>query len=440
MSRERLGRIPALEDATRASVPSSRAEPPPPPRHRRHRQPRLRRSSTLASLALVGALASLSACGPSGGPGGKTPTGDGILGPLALETFHQDRYAIGGKWFQYSPDGHVLTPYPDSYILRLGDEDPPRYVGLRVISYYDSSTSDSGLFTLGFAYWDGSAWGPEIEWVSPRNVKSTGPLCVDVLAREERDCAGDDWHLNLRTFSSLSTLSRIVVNNAGLFLRSHPGTNEGQVHVAKLAGKETLSGLPNPSSIRDLEDVPRTSWQGSDWDFSRFAANVPEAGLLLGRRFVDEGFVGRDDVYFLVNGRFTLARFQVKPKVDGDPSEGLVFTVSTTPIDRNDDSISTDVDVRTIEVAAPAVGEVVYLSFDSEDLLANPARVGDARWPHAAPANLFWDLALERLDDGALRFVISPASGVLNGTDLLGSQAMTPFEDAWPPLSTEPLE
>lgn len=390
--------------------------------------------------ALVGA-AGLMACSPGTGPGGGGPSGDGTLGPVALERFQQDRYAIGAKWFQYSPEGHVLTPYPDAYVLRLGDEDPPRYVALRILSYYDRSTGESGLFTLALAEWDGSAWGAEEEWVTPRNVKAGGPLCVDVLARKERDCGGTDWHLNLRTFSSLSTLSQIVVNNAGVFLRSHPGADAGQVHVAKLAGQETLSGLPAPSSLRDLDDGPRSSWQDSDWDFSRFAANVPERGLLLGRRFVDEGFRGRDDVYFLVNGRFTLARFTVRPTVEGDPETGLTFTLSTVPIERGETSITTlDVDVRTVEVPAPPVGEVRYLSFDREDLLADPARVGEARWPHEPPPGLFWDLALERLEDGALRFMLSPASGLLNGTDLLGAEAMSPFEDAWPPLSTEPVE
>ncbi len=389
-----------------------------------------------AVVLLVGAAA---ACAPTGvrpedpdaGPGG-----DGRTGPVAIDaSWLQDRYAVMGRWYDYESVSHLITPRPYSWILAEGQGDAARYAAFRIVSYYDENTSEPGLITLALSTWNGASFDAEQEWTASANIKTTDePLCVDVFARVEVDCTGTTWQLMLRMYKDMAPLSVIVIKDPGIFLRSWSGRPDlGDVRVARFDITD-LSVLPAPSTIAALVEEPAADdWVTTDWDFGAFATNLPQNGMVLGDRFVDEGFVARDDTYFFANGRFTISKLTVKPQADGDVSAGLVFRVGGSALVREDFSIEEFPALRDVDVAMPAVGEIVYLSFEQEDLLAPAADTADSSWPFLPPDGSRWDLALERVDDDTARLIVSPAAAVWDSRPYLCDPTDPPPPDDLPP-------
>lgn len=358
------------------------------------------------------------------GPGGPRSA------PIDFLSFVHDRPAIGGDWYDYDEaGGHLIEPLPRVYLVQEGLEPDARYLALRVASYYDPNTAESGRFTLAYRRYTGG-WSAEEEWLTPRNVKDDGPLCVDLFAKAERDCASDAWQLQLRAARWLALEGPIVVARPTLRVRSAHGLSAaGDVLVATLQ-RETLASLPAPA-LAVLDDGPQPSWTDTDWDRTRYAVDLPERGMAIGARFVGDGFTATGDVWFLLNARRSLVRFQVRPTTEGAPEEGLTLSFSRATVDIADDTVPLEV-AAPVErhVELPAAGERRYLSFEEDALVVEHAGA-----LHEVPEENQWDLALVRADDGAVRVLLSAGAAVYNASARDGA---TTLEDAALPERSTP--
>ncbi len=384
--------------------------------------------SSVVVVVLGGALA----CVPTP-PSDDAGPGEARTGPIDFLRMVHDRPAVGGDWYDYDEaGGHIIAPLPQVYVLREGHDEGARYAALRVVSYYDPDTADSGRFTIALRAYDGAAWLPETEWLTSRSVKDGGPLCLDLFSKSEPDCASALWQVQLRATRWLALEGPIVVARPSLQVRSAHGlAGAGDVVIATLAERPSLSGLPQPTSIEDLDDGRQSSWSSSEWDRARYAPDLPERGMAVGARFVDDGFVGNGDVWALLNARRSLVRFQVRPASDGDPDAGLVFTFNKVAVDISDDTIPLEVPAsRDVSVPVPGVGARTYLSFEADDLVTE-AGAG----LHDVPAENQWDLAVVRADDGVVRLVVSAGAAVYNLTRRDGAAT---FTDAVLPERTTP--
>jgi hypothetical protein len=388
--------------------------------------PRMRPGSVgVRPLRVASALLALAALGCERPPlvPPVTPPPPGRVGPLALELFTQDRPAIGGKWYDYDPDGHTLAPKPEAWIVREPAGTDFRHAAFRILSVYEEDRAESGLFTLGVALHDGGAWGPERTWAAPRNVKDTGPLCVDLFragtaAGDDVDCAGDGWQLRLTMQNRLSTLAGIAVGEPALFVRSVAGTSAfGAARIARVEGS-SLSSLPDPAALSALDDEPPASWDDTEWSFQRFAPDLPEAGMAVGPRLVEEGFVGRPDVLWLMTARFELVRLRVVPVTDGEVATGLRVTWSAASVDRQDWSAPEEMPApRTIDIAMPAAGDAAWLSFAAASLVPDAVHLEGVSWPFSPPRSTRYDLAVERSPDrDRVRLLLSPGAAIFNAT------------------------
>lgn len=393
---------------------------------------RLVLAGVLVGVLVVPCLSLLGCPRPPVGPPANDPPPEGRVGPLALELFTQDRPAIGGKWYDYNPDGHTLDPKEQAWILRDPslDEAAPRHVAFRIVSVYEPDRAESGLFTLGLAVHDGSSWGPESTWSAPRNIKDTGPLCVDLFdvvqtggtgPGADVDCASDGWQVRLALQSRLSPLAGIAVADPSVFVRSVAATDAfGSITVARLDGVTTLDGLPDPTTLAVLDDAPAASWDSTDWAFERLASDLPQAGMAVGPRVTGEGFVATGDVYWLMTSRFDLVRFTVAPIVEGDVEAGLRFTFSAVEADREDWSVPKAMPApTTVDVPMPARDGASWLTFTTPSLLPAAEHLEGTGWPVAPPKTTRFDLELQRIVvDGvdSVRLLVSPAACVLNAT------------------------
>ena len=284
---------------------------------------------------------------------------------------------------------------------------------------YEPDAVESGRFTFGIASWDGAAWSTEEEWLTPRNMKDED-LCLDVFARTEIPCADTTWQLRLAEFQYLSPLSGFSAQNLGLFARGWAGRADlGDVRLARLDDVPALAALPDPTPLAELADAPAASWQTTDWAFEQLAPDLPEAGMALGRRFVDDGFVGRDDVYFMLATRYDVVRFTVRPITDGDPGAGLRIAFATIQVEFDDMSMPKAIPEPTeVDVAMPEPGAVTWLTFKEPTLLSPADDVADAVYPFVRPKSSRFDLAVERLPDGTARLLMSPGTCVINASQL----------------------
>lgn len=391
--------------------------------------------ASIVTLALIGTT--LIACPrPPVGPPDDQPPPAGRVGPVAIETFTQDRPAIAGKWFDYNPDGHTLTPKSQAWIVRTL-EDEPRHIALRIIDIYESDAAESGLFTFSLATFDDATgtWGAESEWVTPRNVKLTGQLCVDLFAHSELPCDDNDaWQLRLALFQYLSTLAGLAVAEPGVFVHDAHARVARVDDVADLAA--LAAAVPDPRTLTELVDAPSSSWNGTDWQFASLAPDLPVAGMAVGPRFVDDpddAYVGRDDVYWLITARFDLVRFTVRPETDGDRSSPLIVSAASVEVDRDDFTAPEAMPAASVyTVTMPAPGDGAWLTFDetssagADTLNVSPDFLVDAAWPHAPPKTTRFDLAVERTLDGSVRLLVSQGAALLNATQLGLDEAVPP--------------
>lgn len=390
------------------------------------------RSSLVALVAIVAIVVSSLACErpPIGAP--DEPPPPGRVGPIALETFTQDRPAIAGKWFEYDPDGHTLTPKDEAWVLRASTGE---HAAFRITDIYESDAAESGLFTFGVSTFDAASatWSAEAEWVTPRNIKTTGQMCVDLFAQTELACDDDvAWHLRLALFQYFSPLAGIAVAEPGVFV------HDGFALVARVDGMADLAALaaavPDPAALEELDDQNATSWQSTDWAFDKLAPNLPRAGMAIGQRFGDArqaDDAGEADVYWMMTARFDLVRFSVQlgdGDADGD-GDVVDVTFSSVEADREDwTAPDTMPEPTSVTVPVPAAGDGTWLTFTTPDLLLEPDNLVDTSWPHAPPKTNRFDLAVEHAPDGAVRILVSPGAAVLNATQL-------GLDDLVPPVS-----
>jgi hypothetical protein len=335
---------------------------------------------------------------PVGGPGPAPAEGRATVD---LPRFLQDRPAIGGKWYEYSVDGHVLEPKSEAWILETSAGE---HVAFRITSIYDDATGDSGVFHFDVAPRLGDAWGDTVVVVAGGNVKE-GNTCLDLVAAAagdtaDRACDGPEaWHLRLVSQSRLSVFAGIAVAEPAIFL--HDG-----VRVARFDGV-ALTNLPAPATIAVLDESPR--FESTDWQFDRFATDLPEAGQALGAlpRIVD-------NTWWAYTSAFRLARFTVS-ETDANTWR---FAVAVHAVETADQTVSAD-DVADVEGVGAAIDVdvdvstlPVYLGFRDEGLVVvDGAEVGPVR-----PGNTRrWDLAIV---GDPLRVLVSPATAVINGTAL----------------------
>lgn len=382
---------------------------------------RTRRWPSELLLACLSFVIAASACAPD------AESLDDEGAPLDLLAFATDAPAVGDRWYEYDGATHVLTPKAERYVVREGADEAARFAAVAIVSYYDRDTAESGRFTVEHARFDGAAWTAPAEHVTSRNVKSDGPVCLDLFASAstiEVSCDDDGgWQVKLLTAPFLVLEGPLTVQSPAVRFRERGAP----VVVATLAG-EGLADLPDPSSLRELEDRPPSGWTTPEWDRSRLAPDLPRAGRLLGARFLDEELRGRGDVYFLAGTSRALARVTFAPEHEGDSSGGVIVRYAVAPLDFTDGSAGAFADADE-QVVTLADGQVRLLRFDVDDGLAvvpnDPGRT-------AAGA---WDLALSRDEDGLPSFALSSAAALLNHTAASGEDASA-FDDAMPPLRT----
>ena len=389
-------------------------------------------SALLACVAVAGVSA---ACvRPPVGPPPPPPPAQGRIGPLAFETFVQDRPAIAGKWYDYNVDGHTLDPKPQAWVLSDHSTGVARYAAFRIASIYEPDTGDSGLFTLEIARFDAasSAWSPLQTFTASRNVtKTETPACVDLFggasatAAVDVDCAGDAWQVRCETFQYFSPLAGITVADPGLFVRSVDGTDAfGSVKIARVDDVTSLdavaAAVPDPAALPALDDAAPAAWDAAstEWDYAKLGADLPRAGMAIGDRF------GSDDVWFMMTTRYDVVRFSAQAA-----NAGIAFTWTSLPVTFADGSLADAFPATaTHEVPFPAIGAATYLTFKSADLAVAADDTAGATFPYARPKTTKWDLAIERVADGDVRILVSPSAAVLNATELGLDETLPPVD------------
>jgi len=362
--------------------------------------------------ALVSTLA-LVAC--AGGPtDGEAPEGSFTFDTTTLVT---DAPAVGASWYDYDFEFHTVTPAARSYVVRVPDDDGVSFAAFRVLAYYDEETAASGRFTLSLATFDDGAWSPAITHVATRNVRTEGPVCLDVRARAEVTCDDDAWHVKLRVVPLFVPEAGIVVGNPSIAVRSIAGLPAaGDVRVATLADVDDLSLLPDPTTLTELADAVGADFTTTTWDRARLAPELPLAGMAIGTRLVGGQVSEHGDVFFLLSSRQVLFRFAAT--VDDEEltlrlaraafsAEHAVFL----PFDASED----------LAFALPAEGRVTFARLDADEPL--PFGVDDDVAALLAPPDeREWDLALARVS-GSVRVVLSPACAIVNHTAKGGDDA-----------------
>lgn len=362
--------------------------------------------SLLVSACLVGVV--LSACERPPVGGTDTPLPDDVA-ELDLPRFLQDRPAIGGKWYEYSVDGHVLEAKDEAWVIRT----PRGDVAMRIASIYDDDTGDSGRFHLQLAPREANGWGDDLVVVAPQNVKDAPAVCIDVVAAAngdddiQRDCTTGSWDLRLLLQSRLSVFAGFAVAEPAIYAHN-------DVRMARFDGVE-LAALPDPNGIAVLDDTP--SFETTDWSFNTLAPDLPPAGLVMGAvdRVVDSG-----ETWWLY-AHATLVAFTASQPAPG------VFRLHHN---------RRDVDSGTFGVAIAAPASVdfdvvtqslpVFVSFAGDTHLVDPSTIAADGAGDVRPGNTrIWDLAIVDVDGTPVVYV-SPAAAALNGRILNGEPPFSP--------------
>lgn len=339
-----------------------------------------------------------------------TDGGPGDTETIDLAAFVKDEPILAGRWYTYDVDaGHLLLPHDRSYVLRvLAGADDVQYIGMRPVTYYDPDTANSGRFTLAFATHDGQTWSAERELLASANIKTDGPVCLNVLDEAEVPCAGD-WHVQLRPFPFLvREQTAIVVTNPGIFV----GAGTTMAHVE---GAGTLGALPDPAALPVLSDADAPGWDTLEFDKAQYSPNLPRIGMALGDRWAGPGFTAKHDAYILQSGRRRVVKLGLAPTTEGAPADGLEITWQAG--ETNTDStlhLPTWSAVETTHIPAPALGDTAFLSFAAaeDDLVLTSPTGSTVLNP---PNERTWDIAVLHHADG-LRLMLSPQTAVFNAT------------------------
>ena len=348
----------------------------------------------VALSALVGVLSIGCERPPVGGP---PPVIDDDRVLVDLPALLQDRPAIGGKWYEYSVDGHVLEPKSEAWILKAPDGDGGTDIwGFRIASVYDDDTGDSGLFTLEVVEpLAAGGWSSSSLFTAPKNVKDGAPVCVDLGTKAGVDCADVGWQLRFVLQSRLSVFAGFAVAEPAVFLAP-------DVVVARVDGLAALSELPDPATLSTLVDEPH--FDTSDWDFSRYAGDLPAAGRVLGARGRAEG-----KTWTFVDVDFAFVRFTTQAV---DP-QTLRFSVQRQPIDRDDGTVPRDLGAA-VDVDVDVSTLPVFVAFGAVGLRTPDEELVGSSWPLRPPFSKRYDLVIDSDDADELQLLLSPAAAALS--------------------------
>jgi hypothetical protein len=326
-----------------------------------------------------------------------------------VTTFVQDRPAIGGKWYEYAVDGHVLAPRPHAWLLRTADG---RSAAFRIVTVYDADTGESGRFTLEHSARTGDRWTVPSRFVVDGNVKDGVPLCVDLLGVDRgdrptggpamRDCQQPGWQLRLVQQSRLSVGAGFAVAEPAVFVA------DGVV-IARIdaAASIALDTLPDPTTIRDLDEAPPRDPTTTDWDFSRFARDLPQDGRVLGALSLVDG-----QHFDVVTSSFLFATVAVTRDTGntgntGNTGDNLIIKVTRRPVDRETGTLGAEA-TATVRLASSSLPQFVLL--EASDLRTPADRLADTRWPTKPPFARDYDLVVVPDDrTGEPAILLSPA-------------------------------
>lgn len=323
-----------------------------------------------------------------------------------LPSFLQDRPAIGGKWYEYNVDGHILEPKDEAWVVVAADGSVS---GFRIDSVYDDDTGDSGVFTLSVVQRDADngAWSAPQTFVSSGNVKDGPPLCMTLSTLNEQPCDDDDgYDLRFVLQSRLSVFAGFAVAEPAVYLAP-------LARAARVDGV-ALDALPDPATLSVLDDDD-AGFDSTEWDYAALAPDLPSRGQVFGA--VDR-VVG--ETWGLVDAHRNLVEFSVAAiDQEQDGTHTLRFTLRRQPIAVDDGSVPADLGAARdvdVDVSSPPV----FVSFESDDLRTPPADLDDVSWPARPPRSRNYDLVV--VDDaavaGGLRILMSPATAALHESAL----------------------
>ena len=339
---------------------------------------------------------------------------------LDSAAFVRDEPAVGADWYDYDPTSHAVTPAAKSYIIQVDDLDGPRFAAFRVRSYYDSSTAESGRFSLATTIFDGE-WRPEREVVLGKNIRKEGPACFDIFEGEDVSCDTARWQVQFRVVPLLIADAGLVVGNPSILVRSLESASQDlatdpPVLVSTVLTAD-LSTLPDPHTLTRLETAPEARWNRVSWDRSTLAPHLPERGMALGGK-ISANQSASGDVFFLLTAERTVVRFVIAH----DESAGA-FTLRSalSTFDAESEVNLPFGDTLTHSLEVPPTGEMTYFKFGatSVEALGDPVPRLSQLLP---PFEKDWDLAIETVDETP-RILLSPSCAVWNATAAGGPAA-----------------
>ncbi len=339
----------------------------------------------------------------------------------------QDEPALGGDWYVYTPDNHTLASRDQVYVLKDLTAQPPRYAAFNMVSYYDEATAQSGRFTLGITPWNGTAWGAPTNWVASRYLSQDAPLCLDVFALAEVDCATGNWQLMMRTYQNLVAEGPLVVGEAGFFIPAVAGDETNQrALIATVTGTQDPTQAPDPTTIPTLVDGPADGWLPLPWELGHFAPHLPERGMVLGSRYAGAGYTALDTVYIMFNVRRRLIKFTVTPVTPGDANAGLTLRWAVSDFDFETRGPVGFGAIRTLTVPPPDMpGDRVWISLDQDSPVVTDATELARVTRYMPLRERLWDVSVMRTSDGRVLLATSPSSAVGNVAELTGRTGVT---------------
>jgi len=367
-----------------------------------------------------------------------TPPEQHVLASVNLEGFINDRYALGAKWYVY--DSHILTPKDEVYVVAFHDAVPTRYYAFEITSFYDAVTAESAHFTIHYVSYE-AGWSAPATLVLSHSAYVAPPMCVDLGAGAEVDCAGDAWQL---VFTSVRYLAPISVhklpNNPGVWIRSTSGQpDRGGVRLAVVAAAGLADVTVDPSTLGELVEAPADGVT-TEYDHALYAPNLPENGMVLGRSWYDASGAATEHVIFVRTYDDKLVKLTLLTPAPAVPpaSVTLRFQVADDEIVVEDGIPAHMVDfagvpVREATLTLPAAYGVSYVDFTADPV--EVALAGDL--VRSPPSSDTWDLAFETTAAGVAALV-SPGSIAWDWTaDPAGGNGSTDFDAAAPPVYTE---
>lgn len=392
------------------------------------------RRTGAAGLLLTGLA--LGACTPPpvGGDGG--PAGNQ---QLLWTGYAIDTPAIGANWYAYDTVTHYLTAEPRVYVLRDTAGDAPRYAALRVETYYDPDTAESGTFTLDLSTWQDGAWSAAERLRTP-NVKNE-TTCLDVFTRATTACSGSDWQVRMGNFKSLKVIKTqaFIITDAGINVRARASVVEtGEVHVARLDDRDSLDGLPDPQTIDDVDqtEVAPLGWDRSTgghgrlWQHGAYAPNWSTPGLTIGTQLAGDAPLA-DHVLFGYAGRDVLFRFTLSPTDGGIALEGAASAVE------GNNAAKLAYGETFTATLTPGMDQPAFYKLTADGVQALAASdTADATWLDVPDVDT-WSFAVDTTSSGAVRVFTSQALGLFDATAAGGPDAAG-IAEATPPTTSNP--